>query len=442
MGSSAISLLGRIPIAARVAAAYVTFGAGWILGSDRAAAWLFPDPDRLAQAQSWKGLAFVGLSSALIYGLVAGLTRAMAHSAERYRSLFAASPEALLTYGLDDLRLLDANEAACLLLGFERAQLLGRRVPELLTAAGAEAFHASIHRLSELPHTTSLWRLVVADGREIDVATHGQTFRDHGRACRQVLLIDVTARLRSETELLGALDELSRANTHMRELGHAVSHDLQEPLRQVASFVQLLERRYGDELDSEARQYIGFAVDGVARLKALIGDLERFTRPAPVRLEMVATQGVVDRVMKDLARAVDSAGAQVEVGRLPRLRTDEGRLTVIFHALIDNAVKFRRADGPCHIGIAARPAALGGWTFRVEDNGIGIEPEFRAGVFSLFQRLHTRDRYPGNGLGLAMAKKMVDSLGGQIWVEPANAGGSVFSFTLPAAPEAVSSPRH
>lgn len=418
-------------IALRMAIGYALFGCLWIVGSDSLVASLFDTPAALTLAQSWKGLFFVLLSALLIFALGALFMRALALSERRYRSLFADSPEALVIYDLDDARVVDANAAAGRLLGHDAQTMIGCPIYDFMADGDGAARQKAPPHLHDLPQSTTTWRLRHQDGRELDISVHAQTYREKGRALRQALLIDITARMRAETELLRTLDELAGTNERMRELGYAISHDLQEPLRQVSGFVRLLERRFADQLAPEAIQFIAFAVEGVERLKELIDDVEDFTQHSAPQVRPVQANAVVETVTDDLSATIQMAGAQVVVGTLPEVAADSCRLAVVFHTLLENALKFRRPDLICEISVNATPAD-GAWVFRVQDNGIGIEPEFRAQVFSLFRRLHTRDRIPGNGTGLALAKKMVESWGGRIWVDPAPGGGSVFSFTLPA----------
>ena len=416
-------------IALRVALGYAVFGIVWILGSDHLAALLFPDPATLTAAQSWKGLFFVLSSSLLIFVLGATLMRALAASEQRYRTLFANSPEALILYNMDSLRLVDANAAAGRLLGYEIAELVGRNVAELMTPASLAVLRRELPRIRELPRYSALWQLQHRDGHTLDIAIHGQNWAEGDNHLRQALLIDITARVRAETELLRALDELAATNERMRELGHAISHDLQEPLRQVTSFAQLLERRYADGLDGEGRQFIQYVVEGSTRLKSLLTAVGDFTMPVLTHPQQVDANAIVAEVIDELGRSAGTPQTQITVADLPQVTADPSRLAVVFHILLDNAIKFRRSDIGCEVTVSAR-SGDSGWEFRIQDNGIGIEPEFRASVFSLFGRLHTRERIPGNGTGLALAKKMVESWGGRIWVEPAPDGGSVFVFTL------------
>ncbi len=417
-------------IALRIALGYAAFGVLWILGSDRLANSLFPNPATLALVQSWKGLFFVGLSAALIFVMGTLFVRALARSERRYRALFDDSPEALLIYDMDSLAIVASNNSAGRLLGHDADRLNGHHLVELMSPVTAQAMDHELPRLRDLLHHSVTWRLRHQDGRILDISVHGQTHVESGRRLCQALLVDVTAKLRAETELLRTLDELASTNERMRELSHGLSHDLQEPLRQVASFVQLLERRYAENMDAEARQFIFYAVEGVARLKALIADIENFTTQGTVEEQWVEVGTVVNTVLDDLSAAITAANARIIVAPMPKLRIDPKRLGVVFHILLNNAIKFRRAETPCEITVEAQGDGQS-WSFRVQDNGIGIPPEFQADVFTLFRRLHTRDRFPGNGTGLALARKMVESWKGRIWVETAPEGGALFTFTMP-----------
>jgi PAS domain S-box-containing protein len=228
--------------------------------------------------------------------------------------------------------------------------------------------------------------------------------------------------------------ELERSNRELEQFAYVASHDLQEPLRMVASYVQLLEHRHAARLDDEAREFIGFAVDGARRMQRLIHDLLTYSRvgtrggaAAPVRLERV-----MERVEADLALVIGESGAVVTHDPLPEVAGDEGQLAQLFQNLVSNAVKFRRPGVPPRIHVAAAPHG-GGWSFTVDDNGIGIEPEYGERVFALFQRLHRREDYDGTGIGLALCKKIVERHGGRIGVEPGPGGtGSRIRFTLNA----------
>jgi PAS domain S-box-containing protein len=238
---------------------------------------------------------------------------------------------------------------------------------------------------------------------------------------------DLEARVSLRTE------ELARSNTELERFAYVASHDLQEPLRMVASYLQLLQRRYQGKLDADADEFIGFAVDGASRMKALINDL--------LALSRVGTQGkafgpvdcgkILNDALDDLQLAVADSGAAVTHDPLPTVTGDEVQLTRLLQNLIGNAVKFR-GDTPPRIHVGARREG-GDWHFSVRDNGIGIDPQYFDRVFLIFQRLHGREEFSGTGIGLAVCKKIVERHRGKIWIESRPGEGATFHFTLPAA---------
>jgi PAS domain S-box-containing protein len=415
-----------------LAVVYAIFGIVWVVASDTALALLVREPALLTVIQTWKGWLFVSLSAVLIYVVGTRLLQAIEDSERRYHLLFDDSPEALILYDPDTLRLVEANTAAGKLLGYDLPEFRTLAISDLIDHAALPALERELPRLRSGTPAGGTWQMRCKDSRIIDVTTQGQPVTIDGRSLRLVLLTDVTARLRAENQLLRTLDDLVSANQRVRELSHAISHDLQEPLRQVGSFLQLLERRYQGKLDADADQFIGYAVEGTRRLKALIGDVERFALSGPMAAEPVSLQDVVAEVTDDLRASIDAAGARITVGILPMVSGDAAKLSVILHALIDNALKFRHPERASVIDVAAEPHQ-GGFVVRVSDNGIGVDAEYRETIFSLFRRLHTRDRIPGNGTGLALARKLVEAHGGHIWVESVAEGGTVFAFTLPGA---------
>lgn len=246
-----------------------------------------------------------------------------------------------------------------------------------------------------------------------------------GRRFYTAVLRDITDRVQTE-------QELARSNAELEQFAYVASHDLQEPLRMVASFTQLLARRYGDKLDDEAAEFIEFAVDGVRRMQALINDLLAFsrvgTRGSP--FEPVETSTVLDRVLTSLGPAIEESGAKVTSDPLPLVMGDPVQLDQVFQNLIANALKFRKPDLLPEVHVAARRGNAE-WIFSVSDNGIGIAPEYAERVFILFQRLHSRTEYPGTGIGLAICKKIVERHGGLIWFDSTPGKGTTFSFSIP-----------
>ncbi|WP_338703333.1 ATP-binding protein [Streptomyces sp. Q6] len=232
--------------------------------------------------------------------------------------------------------------------------------------------------------------------------------------------------------------ELRRSNAELEQFAYVASHDLQEPLRKVASFCQLLERRYGDQLDDRGLQYIAFAVDGAKRMQTLINDLLTFSRVGRLNdaYGKVDQKASLDRALRNLAATVEEHDAIVEYPEdLPEVMGDPTLFTMLWQNLLGNAVKFRAPDRTPHITVEAAPdddPAF--WRFAVTDNGIGIAPEFAEKVFVIFQRLHSRDAYDGTGIGLSLCRKIVEHGGGRIWIDTAHLVGTRIQFTLPRVP--------
>jgi signal transduction histidine kinase len=226
--------------------------------------------------------------------------------------------------------------------------------------------------------------------------------------------------------------ELQRSNAELEQFAYVASHDLQEPLRKVTSFCQLLQRRYGGQLDERADQYIDFAVDGAKRMQVLINDLLAFSRAGRSAEELgpVACDAALAAATANLSTQIAEAGAVIEAGPLPVVRGQLTLMSVVFQNLIGNALKFTGDEPPRIVVTAERDGAF--WSFSVTDNGIGIEPQYADRVFLIFQRLHERAAYPGTGIGLAMCRKIIDYFGGRIWLDTGVAEGARFRFTVPA----------
>ncbi|MEJ5199809.1 MAG: ATP-binding protein, partial [Anaerolineae bacterium] len=250
---------------------------------------------------------------------------------------------------------------------------------------------------------------------------------------------DITERKRAEVALHDTLAELRRSNADLEQFAHVASHDLQEPLRMVIGFLDLLAERYRGRLDRDAEEFIGFAVDGARRMQNLINALLDYARVSTRGQERrpVDANRALEEALWNLDRAIAEAGATVTHDPLPAVLADPTQLMQLFQNLIGNAIKFRRAEPPV-VHISAQPmicpeTRIAMWEFQVRDNGIGIAAEDIGRIFGLFERLHTRQEYPGEGIGLAMCKKIVERHGGRIWVESVPGQGSTFHFTLPAA---------
>ena len=225
--------------------------------------------------------------------------------------------------------------------------------------------------------------------------------------------------------------ELERSNEELQQFAYVASHDLQEPLRMVSSYTQLLERRYGDRLDGDAKEFMDFIVDGAARMKQLIEDLLAYSRVGTRGRELSPTSSgaALDKALANLRAAQEASGAQVTHDEMPEVLADGAQLTQLFQNLVGNAMKFRGEEAPrVHVGVEGRDKV---WVFTVRDNGIGLDPQYADRIFMMFQRLHNKAEYPGTGIGLAICKKIVERHGGHIWVESKPGEGATFGFTLP-----------
>lgn len=258
---------------------------------------------------------------------------------------------------------------------------------------------------------------------------------ERGEAGAHFILLaiqDITERKRVEKALTIHAQELARSNAELEQFAYVASHDLQEPLRKVASYTDLLAKRYQGQLDSRAETFMGYIVDGATRMKALIDDLLTLSRigSEEISLEQTDVEPVLREALAVLDTALQESGASVTFDPLPTVTADPSQLEQLFHNLIGNAIKFRGTELP-HVHVSAEQKNHQ-WVFSVQDNGIGIDPQHAERIFAVFQRLHTRAEYPGTGIGLAICKKIVEHYGGRIWLESQPGKGATFYFTLPA----------
>jgi PAS domain S-box-containing protein len=331
------------------------------------------------------------------------------------------------------------NQAACRTLGYRREECLGEKLQCRIHAGHHQGWvcpkdachvQTALQSASAVQVDDDLFRR--HDGTSIAVKYSIQPIVVEGRMRGSVVaMTDITERKRMAEALETHAEKLARSNAELERFAYVASHDLQEPLRMVASFTQLLAKKYSGRLDETADRYIDFAVDGARRMQQLIVDLLEYSRVNSKELDFRQTEceAVVRAVLQNLSAAIDESGAVVEWDPLPVLTADAAQLGQLFQNLIGNAIKFRR-PAPLRIHIAATGAGSD-WLFSVQDNGIGIDPRHSGRIFHIFQRLHTREAYPGTGIGLAVCHKVAERHGGKIWVESEPGVGSTFRFTIP-----------
>ncbi len=377
-------------------------------------------------------------------GLLQRQTEVLRSSEQRFRSLLEAAPDAMIiSSGHGEINLVNSQAEA--LFGFERHELIGESIHALVPDwSPGRAERIGSHREvtgrrkdgSEFPAEISVSPLETEEGLLVTSAIRDVTERkkreDQIRELNSNLELRVAERTR---ELVKSNEALRQSNDDLNQFAYAASHDLQEPLRMVALYSEMLSMKYAARIDQDADQFIRFIVNGAHRMEILLRDLLAYSQAGSAEgpASPVDCATVIEKVLLNLQAAVQENQAQVECETLPVVEAHEIRLIQLFQNLVSNAIKYRRPDPPrVRISAERRDAE---WLFSVEDNGIGIRPEYAQQVFGIFKRLHGHT-YPGTGIGLAICQRIVERYGGRIWVESSPGLGSKFCFTLPATAQA------
>lgn len=350
----------------------------------------------------------------------------------RLAEIVESSDEAILSKDVHGI-IQTWNAGAERLFGYRAEEVIGQPIALLLPPERIQEEEQILQRLLSGQRVERLETIrVTKDGRRLDVLVTASPVKDHdGRIVGASKIIhDIGDRKRAEEALRRTAEDLVRSNKDLEQFAYVASHDLKEPLRMVTGFMSLLKDRCQGKLDAKSDDYIAFAADGAARMQGLIDDLLAYSRAGRGEIsERTDSGAVLDRVLGSLTVSIQESGAAITRDPLPTIACNPVELTHVFQNLIGNALKFKGRRKP-EIHVAARRQA-GGWLFTVRDNGIGIDPQFAERIFMIFQRLHTRDDYPGTGIGLAICKKIVERYGGRIWVESQPEKGSTFCFTIP-----------
>jgi PAS domain S-box-containing protein len=352
-----------------------------------------------------------------------------------FQALFEFAPDAIVAVNGEG-NIVRVNAQTETMFGYRREALHGQPVEILLPERFTQR-HVG-HRAGYLanPRTRPMGAGLELYGRRKDGSefpvdiTLGPVEKGESSIVLSIVR-DITERKRAEEALAQQAEELRRSNAELEQFAYVASHDLQEPLRAVTGMVQLLRQRYQGKLDARADEFITHAVEGAARMQALINDLLAFSRVGPRGQPLQPADGstILTSVLANLAVAIRESQAVVTHDALPTVMADPIQITQLLQNLIGNGIKFRSEQPPeIHVGAERRE---GEWVFSVRDNGIGIEPQYFERIFGVFQRLHTRREYPGTGIGLAICKKIVERHGGRIWVESEPGQGATFLFTIP-----------
>jgi PAS domain S-box-containing protein len=325
------------------------------------------------------------------------------------------------------------NPAFTALTGYEAREVLGRKTSILRSPQHSEDFYA---KMWQCILSGNVWSGEITNAKKDGslhtvILTIAPVLDDNQKIEGFVASQnDITELKSAKEELLRRADELSRSNAELEQFAYIASHDLQEPLRMISSYCQLLQRRYDKQLDNDGIEFIRFAVDGAKRMQNLINDLLAYSRVGTRGQPFKTTDcnQIMRQVTDNLKLAIEESGVKIDYADLPTILGDETQLVQLFQNLVGNAIKFRRKDQP-EIGIDT-VRENGRWVFSISDNGIGIDENFAERIFVIFQRLHNNSEYAGTGIGLAICKKIVERHGGQIWVQSRQGEGSTFSFTL------------
>ena len=359
---------------------------------------------------------------------------------ERFRLAVESSPSGMVMVDSQG-RIVLVNAEAERLFGYKRDELLGQSTELLFPERFRNLLPHLRPTFQALPEARPMGAGLELyglrkNGTEFPIEIGLNPIKTSSGAFVLSAIVDITERKRTENELVQQTRELARSNSELAQFAYVASHDLQEPLRTVASYTELLEHRYGDRLDEDARTYIKFARDGAVRMQRLLEALLAYSRVGTRTREPISTDAgrALDHALDALKAAIDEAGAKIVRGKLPAVMADPTQLAEMFQNLVGNGVKFRGKIAPVvEIGARRRDSA---WVFSVRDNGIGIESVDFDRIFQVFQRLHTREEYPGTGIGLAICRRIAERMGGTVWVESEPGKGSTFFFDVPdRAPE-------
>jgi len=358
-------------------------------------------------------------------------------SDELLKSTFEASrnPLIITDNSLPDNPIIYSNQAFIDLCGYDMSEVIGKNCRFL---QGDDSDQQVIKKLRDAVKKGEFARVTLKNYKKDGTAFWNDLVmspikNQKGETTHFVgMQLDVTSRIEAEQNLLAKSEQLEKSNQELEQFTYATSHDLQEPLRMVNSYLQLINKRYGDSLDEDATTFLGFATEGAERMQDLINDLLILSRVSndQSRFHEVNMASIVERAISNLKMSIYESHAKIDIGKLPNMRVDPIQITQLFQNLIGNGIKYCQKGTSSHIKITAEKLS-NEYVFSVSDNGIGIAENHFNRIFTIFQRLHTRSEYPGTGVGLSICSKIVNRHGGKIWVESELGKGSTFLFSIP-----------
>lgn len=361
--------------------------------------------------------------------------RETAENVKRLASIVESSDDAIISNTLNSI-ISSWNRGAEKIYGYSAQEMIGKHVSTLMAPSEFEKvskFVEEVKRGKSVPPYEA--KRLRKDGTDIDISVTMSPITNYEGKVAEISVIakDISKRKKAEEQLRETITELKRSNDELQQFAYITSHDLQEPLRTIASFTQIMEKRYKNRLDSDADEYIDFIVDAAVRMKEMIQGLLYYSRVGTKggEFKLTDTEEALKNAISNLQLTIKENNAKISYDKLPTIMADKGQLIQLFQNLIENAIKFRKPDISPKIHISARKdPQKNEYIFSVSDNGIGMEPQYTDKIFEVFKRLHTMDEYRGAGIGLAISKRILDRHGGHIWVESELGKGSIFYFNI------------
>jgi PAS domain S-box-containing protein len=357
-------------------------------------------------------------------------------SEEKFRNLAETASDAILSADSHG-KIVYFNPAAERIFSYSSTEIIGQPLTLLMPERFHDPHRQGLDRFLRTGEARIIGKTIEVaarrkNGSEFPIELALSSWKTREGTFFTAILSDITMRKKAEEHLVQMVAELKRSNDELQQFAYVASHDLQEPLRMVASYTQLLAERYKGRLDSDADEFITYAVDGSNRMQALIQDLLAYSRAGTngKALREISSENALKKALTNLRATIQESGAVVTHDSLPAITTDDTQLVQVFQNLVGNAIKYRSAEVP-HVHVCATKNGGQEWIFSVRDNGLGIDPQYFERIFILFQRLHGQKEFKGTGIGLTICKKMLERLGGRIWVESQPEKGSTFYFALP-----------